>query len=219
MNRRSWVNVIGLVAALGAAAAVYVSNGGKGNAPTSQAVPGGAGNDSQPQAESAKKAAKTASKSRTGRLAAFVTHKTPEVIDPIIFYDGDGNQTSLADWQGKVVLVNFWATWCAPCRHEMPTLDNLNAKLGGADFEVIALSLDRGGPEKAKAFFTEIGTKSLKLYYDQTSKSGRVLRAVGMPTTVLIGRDGREIGRIAGPAEWDSEAALDLIRDAINQSG
>ncbi|MFV2091617.1 MAG: TlpA family protein disulfide reductase [Hyphomicrobiales bacterium] len=156
---------------------------------------------------------------KSGRLAAFVVYKTPEEVDEVSFFDEDGNKKSLSDWRGKVVLVNFWATWCAPCRYEMPTLDAINARFGGPDFEVLAVSIDRSGFDKPRKFFADIEVKTLKLYNDSTSKSSRVLRAIGMPTTILIGRDGREIGRIAGPAEWDSEDAQELIRTAIAQTG
>ena len=200
MKRRSFISIIGLVAVLGAAAAVYVTSGGDGNAPGDLVA-------SKPTAE--------VSRPKTGRLAAFVVHKTPEVVDEISFFDADGNEKSLADWRGKVVLVNFWATWCAPCRYEMPTLDNINAQFGGSDFEVVALSLDRSGFDKPTKFFADIEIKTLKLYNDKSSKSSRILRAIGLPTTILFGRDGREIGRIAGPAEWDSEDAQELIRTAI----
>jgi len=211
MNSRLAVSVIGLVAAIGAVAAVYVSRGPDGN--VSAVRP--AAETSAPAAPAAP-VAPTAPK--TGRLAAFVVHKTPEPLAEIAFASADGTQRSLGDWRGRVVLLNFWATWCAPCRHEMPTLDNLQAKLGGDDFEVVALSLDRGGFDKPKVFFADIGVKDLKLYNDASGKSGRTLRAVGMPTTLLIGRDGAEIGRIAGPAEWDSEEALALIRAALGTS-
>lgn len=223
MKSRDLLSVIALLISLGVLGAVYVSKGGDGNAPVDETA--AMADKKNPEAATSaetldgKTATKVAKTKKAGRLAAFVVHKTPEEVDPISFVDESGAERTLADWQGKVVLVNFWATWCAPCRHEMPTLDNLNAQLGGPDFEVIALSLDRGGLDKPKTFYSEIGIKSLKLYGDKSGKSGRTFRAVGMPTTVLIGRNGKEIGRIAGPAEWDSEDALALIRDAMSQSG
>ena len=154
-----------------------------------------------------------------GRLAAFIINKTPEPVKPSPFRIDDGSdegaQTTLADWRGRVVLVNLWATWCAPCRFEMPTLDNLQAKLGGKDFEVLAVSLDRSGFGKPRAFYEQMGLKNLKLYNNKDSTFSRDLRAIGLPTTVLIDRQGQEIGRMVGPAEWDSPDALALIRSAI----
>ncbi len=196
--------LIGLIIATGVAAAVYVSTGGEGNAPVAQVA-----------ANSPQKAAADVIGPTSGRLAAFVVHKIPEEVGAIKFFDADGTEKSLSDWKGSVVLLNIWATWCAPCRYEMPTLDAINKQFGGPDFEVVALSLDRSGFDKPRKFYTDIEIKTLKLYNDKTSKSARVLRAIGMPTTILIGRDGREIGRIAGPAEWDSEEAQELIRSAI----
>ncbi|MHA1545692.1 MAG: TlpA disulfide reductase family protein [Alphaproteobacteria bacterium] len=155
-----------------------------------------------------------------GRLAAFIINKTPEALASSAFHADDGSaqgaQTKLADWRGRVVLVNLWATWCAPCRFEMPTLDNLQAKLGSKDFEVLAVSLDRSGLEKPRAFFAAMGLKNLKVYNNKSSSFSRALRAIGLPTTVLIDRQGRELGRMVGPAEWDSPDAVALIRSAIN---
>jgi len=207
VERRSLVTVIGFLAAIGAAAAVYVSIGGQGNAPAPQA-----------SANSPQNPVIKVTNPTSGRLAAFVVHKTPEEVGEVSFFDGDGKERSLSEWKGSVVLLNIWATWCAPCRYEMPTLDALNKQFGGPDFEVVALSLDRSGFDKPRKFYGDIEIKTLKLYNDKTNKSGRVLRAIGMPTTILIGRDGREIGRIAGPAEWDSEDAQELIRSAIGQT-
>ncbi|MER8783904.1 TlpA family protein disulfide reductase [Mesorhizobium sp. M1006] len=109
-------------------------------------------------------------------------------------------------------MLNIWATWCAPCRKEMPTLDRLQAKLGGPDFEVIALSMDRGGPDIVKKFFAEIGVEHLALNIDTTGKAMFTLGALGLPMTLLIDREGKEIGRLIGPAEWDSPEMMAFIR-------
>ncbi|HET6159940.1 MAG TPA: TlpA disulfide reductase family protein [Dongiaceae bacterium] len=106
----------------------------------------------------------------------------------------------LTDFHGKVVLLNIWATWCGPCREEMPTLDRLQAQLGGPDFEVIAMSIDRGGFEAIRKFFAEVGVQHLAMYLDSTMDASSVLSAVGLPTSLLIDRDGTEIGRLIGPA-------------------
>ena len=147
----------------------------------------------------------------TGEMAAFVFRKTPEAIPEFTFEDGGGATKTLADWKGKVVLLNLWATWCAPCRKEMPALDRLQKELGGDTFEVIALSVDRQGAPASKKFLEETKVANLKLYVESTSKSIGMLRAAGLPTTILIDKDGLEIGRLAGPAEWDSADAKRLI--------
>src|SRR5919106_6203805 len=124
---------------------------------------------------------------------------------------------SLADLRSKVVLLNIWATWCAPCRREMPTLERLQAELGGPDFEVVALSIDRKGLPVVKEFYEELGLRELGMYVDASAKASRELSALGVPTTLLIDRDGTELGRLAGPAEWDSPEMVSFIRGYIEQ--
>lgn len=150
-----------------------------------------------------------------GDMQTFVFKKTPEPIPEFKFEDGNGAVKTLADWKGKVVLLNLWATWCAPCRKEMPDLDRLQKELGGPDFEVVALSLDREGAPVARKFLESTKVETLKLYIESTSKSIGVLRAAGLPTTILIDREGREIGRLFGPAEWNSADAKRLIQSAL----
>jgi len=133
----------------------------------------------------------------------FIIHEAPKTVAAIQFEDSDGRSRSLNDFRGKIVLLNIWATWCAPCRKEMPTLDRLQAALGGADFEVVALSIDRR-VDAVRKFFAEIGIQKLAMYLDSSAKATRQLGAVGLPTTLLIDREGREIARLIGPAEWDS---------------
>ncbi len=151
-------------------------------------------------------------------LPAFVFKKAPEPVAEVNFTDEAGAARTLKDFHGKTILLNLWATWCAPCRHEMPSLDRLQAELGSDKFEVVALAVDRSGAEAAKKFLNDIGMKALKLYADPTTRSGSALKAVGMPTTILIDAEGREIGRLPGPEEWDSEAAKSLIREALGAS-
>lgn len=145
----------------------------------------------------------------------LAVHETPVPVPEINFEDGDGRPRSLADFSGKVVLLNVWATWCAPCREEMPTLDRLQAKLGGPDFEVVALSVDRAGPDIVKKFFTEIGIEHLALNIDTSAKAMFAIGTVGLPATLLVDRDGKEIGRLIGPAEWDAPDMIDFIRARI----
>jgi thiol-disulfide isomerase/thioredoxin len=154
----------------------------------------------------------------TGQMAAFVFKKAPEPLPDVSFLDGAGSERSLKDWRGKVVLLNLWATWCAPCRKEMPALDRLQASLGSDQFEVVALSIDRTGLEGAKKFLDQINVQSLKLFADPTAKIGSQLKVAGLPATLLLDHDGREIGRLTGPAEWDSEDAKRLIQAALNKA-
>lgn len=146
----------------------------------------------------------------------FAVLETPAAVPAISFADATGQPRTLADYSGKVVLLNIWATWCGPCRKEMPTLDRLQAKLGGPDFEVVALSVDRGGPELVKKFFAETGVTHLALNIDTSAKAMFALGTVGLPTTLLIDRDGKEIGRLIGPAEWDAPDMVDFIRGHIS---
>lgn len=133
----------------------------------------------------------------------FIVHQEPKPVAAVQFEDADGRSRSLADFSGKVVLLNIWATWCVPCRKEMPTLDRLQAALGGPDFEVVPLSIDRR-MDAVRKFFADVGIQKLAMYIDGSAKATRELGAVGLPTTLLLDRGGREIGRLIGPAEWDS---------------
>jgi thiol-disulfide isomerase/thioredoxin len=147
-----------------------------------------------------------------GHMAAFVFKKEPETLPDVRFQDANGAEKTLADWRGKVVLVNLWATWCAPCRKEMPALDRLQRELGSSKFEVVAISVDRTGLAGARKFLDETNVQNLALYADPTTKLSSALKAVGLPITLLLDTEGREIGRLVGPAEWDSEDAKRLIR-------
>jgi thiol-disulfide isomerase/thioredoxin len=142
----------------------------------------------------------------------------PKPAPDLTFLDAEGNEVRLADFQGEVVVLNLWATWCAPCRREMPSLDRLQAKYGGAGLKVIALSLDRGDVAKVREFFEELEITSLAVYHDPTARVGRELGAPGLPTTVVMDRAGREVGRLLGPAEWDSEEALAVIKALLGLS-
>ena len=154
----------------------------------------------------------------TGPMAAFVVRKTPLALPDFTFQAADGAEKSQADLKGRVVLLNIWATWCVPCREEMPQLNALQAELGGADFEVVPINIDRGGPDKARKFLEETKATDLTLYTDPSGKMFAKLKAVGMPTTLLLDRDGQEIGRLVGPADWASAEAKRLIAAAIAAS-
>jgi len=140
----------------------------------------------------------------------------PRELSGLSFVDGDGRAISLADFRGRVVLLNLWATWCVPCRREMPSLDRLQAKLGGAEFIVLPLSIDRGGLPPVKRFYEELELQALGIFVDQSGAAMRELATPGIPTTLLVDRQGREIGRYIGAAEWDSPEAIALIRRYLN---
>ncbi|MEL7543647.1 MAG: TlpA disulfide reductase family protein [Pseudomonadota bacterium] len=161
-----------------------------------------------------------------GDMGTFVVKKAPAPAPDKLAWktfdlasaeetETDGKPARLNDWSGKVVLVNLWATWCAPCRKEMPDLVKLREELAGPDFELLAISIDRGGPAKPKRFLNEIGAQALGLHQGPTTTTSGPLKAFGMPTTVLFDRQGRELGRLVGPADWKSEAAKVLMRKAI----
>jgi thiol-disulfide isomerase/thioredoxin len=154
-----------------------------------------------------------------GEVASFAPNASPRRATPIQFKDGTGRTVSLDEFKGRVVLINLWATWCVPCRKEMPALDELEQKLGGRDFAVLAINLDQRGGDKPRKFLEEIKVKSLIYYEDPATNVFQKLkqagRAPGLPSTILVDRDGCELGFMPGPAEWASEDALALIRAAL----
>ena len=134
------------------------------------------------------------------------------------FSDAEGRKLTLEDFHGKVVLLNVWATWCIPCREEMPTLDALEADLGGPGFEVVPLSVDRAGPEVVRKFYAEIGIEHLGLYIDASMRASFDLQAPGLPTTLLIDSEGRELGRLVGPAEWDTPEMIAFLKNHLTSN-
>lgn len=150
-----------------------------------------------------------------GEMTAFVFKPAPEALPKVSFVDAEGKERTLDDWKGKVVLLNLWATWCVPCRKEMPGLDRVQAELKSDKFEVVAVSVDRTGTAGAKKFLDQIKVQNLAVLADPSARMGTTLRAIGMPATLLLDTEGREIGRLVGPAEWDSPEAKALIKAAI----
>lgn len=148
----------------------------------------------------------------TGPMAAVLVHEPRKDVAAFAFKDGTGAEKTLADFKGRVVLLNLWATWCAPCRKEMPDLAKLQKELGGPGFEVVALSLDRKGADASSAFLKETGAESLALYTDSESKALAAVNALGLPATLLIDKDGKEAARLLGPANWASDEAKAMIR-------
>jgi thiol-disulfide isomerase/thioredoxin len=207
------------LAALAGFAAVYVTLRGPDNAnPPVKAASVKSVETANPAAETSKglPSGPGANPLSTGHMTAFVFKKAPEAVPDTVFLDGSGKERTLKDWQGKVVLLNLWATWCAPCRKEMPSLDRLQAEMGSDKFEVVAVSVDKTGIEGAKKFLDQIKVSKLGVFADPSIKLGTELKAIGMPASVLIDRDGREVGRLVGPAEWDSADAKRLIKAMLN---
>lgn len=141
--------------------------------------------------------------------------ETPKTLPELRFVNQQGQSVSLADFRGKVVLLNIWATWCLPCREEMPTLERLQEELGGNEFEVIVLSIDQGGAAAVESFYQEIGIHRLGVYVDTSGKVARDLNIIGLPTTLLIDREGWERARLIGPAVWDSPEIVNVIKSVV----
>jgi thiol-disulfide isomerase/thioredoxin len=153
-----------------------------------------------------------------GEVAALTMATSPLRLPDLAFWDADGRPKKLSDWRGRTVLVNLWATWCVPCRKEMPALEALQTRLGGPNFEVVAINIDTRDPEKPKNFLNDAHLTRLSYFSDQNAKVFQDLkaigRALGMPTSVLVDGQGCEIATISGPADWGSDDALKLIAAA-----
>ncbi len=148
----------------------------------------------------------------TGEMKNVVIASNPEPIKDFSFVNGDGETLSISDYKGKTILINFWATWCAPCKKEMPSIDRLQGELGSDDFKVLAISQDIQGIDRVKKFLKALKIEHLEAYNDKTLKSGRAAGVFGLPATLIINKEGLEVARLVGPAEWDTEEALELIK-------
>jgi thiol-disulfide isomerase/thioredoxin len=147
-------------------------------------------------------------------------------VDPLLFamavpdlkfVDNTERSVTLSDFKGRLVLLNIWATWCVPCRKEMPSLDQLQANFDPAKFLVLTLSIDRAGLPAVRNFYAELGLKSLGIYVDQSGAAAHELGFLGIPGTMLINSDGLEIGRRLGPAKWDSSGEIAFVRDHLGR--
>ena len=157
-----------------------------------------------------------------GEVAAFAVAQKPFRVPNVAFKDAQGHDKTLADWQGRTVLLNLWATWCVPCRREMPALDALQSKLGNAGFEVVAVNIDTRDPKKPLTFLKDENITHLAYYSDDSAHVFEDLKAAGkafgMPTTLIVDRSGCEIGNMAGPAEWSSADGVKLVSAAATGS-
>jgi len=156
----------------------------------------------------------------SGSMSAFQLNPIDEINKKdrkdIIWKNADSNNVNLTDFKGKVILLNFWASWCLPCIRELPSIDRLQSKLGGKDFMVVAISLDRGGKKIATRLLKRLKINNLKLYIDRESKSARQLDVRVMPTTFIFDRKGRELGKLQKGAEWDDTNAFALVKFFID---
>ena len=141
-----------------------------------------------------------------------------QAVPDVPFTDAGGKQVSLADWKGKALLVNFWATWCAPCREEMPSLDRLQAEAGGEDLAVLTVATGRNSPQGISRFFEDEGITALPRYTDADMSLARSMAVFGLPVTVILDRDGQEVARLTGGADWNSDSARAIL-DAIAAPG
>ncbi len=209
-NRLPGLLTAGIAGAALIVAAVYGIGALTGNA-------GGA-----PECKPAVNLARKVAPFATGDVAAVNVARSPLKVPDLAFQDAGGKPVKLADFQGRTVLLNLWATWCVPCRTEMPTLDKLQGELGGPDFQVVILNIDTRNPQRPKDFLKQIGVKHLAYYADPQAQTFQDLkdigRAFGMPTTMLIDPMGCEIGTIAGPADWASSDARKLIKAALGKN-
>lgn len=158
-----------------------------------------------------------------GEMAAVQLADAPDYLGDLQFKSPEGDDITLSDWKGKAVVFNLWATWCAPCRAEMPALSNLQTALSGEDFEVVAVNIDTKGAERPLAFLDEINVSNLPLYADQTTDIFNNLKkkglAFGMPTTLIVDKNGCRVAHLSGPAHWDSEDAKALVSAVIGKKG
>lgn len=148
---------------------------------------------------------------RDGDMKKLVLHSEPKTQEMAPFMTFDGAPLNLSDWQGKWVMVNFWATWCAPCRKEMPMLSDLQTEMGGDDFEVVTIATSRNPPPKMKAFFDDIGVTNLPLHRDPKSALSRGMGVLGLPVTVILDPQGNEVGRLIGDADWSTDTAKAVL--------
>jgi thiol-disulfide isomerase/thioredoxin len=197
---------------LAGAAAVYVKETGYGNGNPETAASSG-------DCEGARNSAAALTPFTKGQVAAMVAPQKPVSLQNVAFKGPDGQPINLQQFAGKTVLLNLWATWCIPCREEMPALNALQKDMGSDKFEVVAVNIDTGDDEKPKAFRSDYGIDKLAFYRDGTMGAFNALKknglAFGLPVTLLVGPKGCLLSAMNGPAAWDSEDAKGLIKAAI----
>lgn len=148
---------------------------------------------------------------REGDMRKLNFHSAPENVSSEVFFGEDGSEKTLADYKGQITVVNFWATWCAPCRAEMPDLADLQEQIGGDDLSVVTIATGRNPRPAMERFFAEIGVDNLPLHADPSSALARDMGVLGLPITVILDRDGNEMARLQGDAEWNSDNAIEIL--------
>ena len=156
---------------------------------------------------------------RMGQMQSFTMSPSLRPPPTVAWRDANGQEVSLAAFRGKVVMLNFWASWCSPCLRELPSINRLQARLGGNQFTVVALNVDRGGKSVASRYSRRLKLDKLALYTDQSNNAAKSMRLQNMPTTIIFDAEGREVGRLVGAAEWDTEEAINLLKWFINNPG
>lgn len=154
---------------------------------------------------------------REGSMKKLMFHAEPRTASDAAFVDVDGAERTLNEFEGKHVVLNFWATWCAPCREEMPSLANLQAELGGESFEVVTIATGRNSPAGIRRFFEEEGVEGLPQFRDPKQAVAREMAVLGLPITVILNPEGEEIARLQGDAHWDSESAKAIISALVSE--
>ena len=215
-NRRSAIAVVAAAALAGilaGAVAVYVTNRSPGNDPETAAVPAGGA------CSAALANAGTVGDAATGDVAAMLAATEPVELSSLAFKGSDGGEMTLGDFSGKTVLFNLWATWCVPCREEMPALDALQKSKGGDRFQVVAVNIDHGSEDKPRKFLDETGVEALSFYRDETmgvfNELKRRALALGLPVTLLVDGEGCLLANMNGPADWSGDDAARLIDAAM----
>ena len=155
---------------------------------------------------------------RDGDMKKLTFHSDPQPTPDMAFEAFDGSPVSLADYRGDWVVLNFWATWCAPCRHEMPMLSSLAARFEGKGVQVVTVATGRNAPQAMTRFFDEIGVDNLPLHRDPRQQLARQMAVLGLPITVILNPEGQEVARLRGDAEWDSDSAVAIL-EALSNGG
>jgi thiol-disulfide isomerase/thioredoxin len=145
----------------------------------------------------------------------LIVNESPQPVRGLRFEDARSQTRSLADFHGKMLLLNLWATWCTSCRKELPALDHLGAALDSAEFAILAVSIDHGGIEAVRKLFGQLSIEALPIYIDTSGQAMRTARVNGLPTSLVIDREGREVARVVGPAEWDGAATIEYFRRIV----
>lgn len=159
---------------------------------------------------------KPSDESKPSQMEKFITHEAARPLPDLRVENAQGEAVDFAAFEGDLLLVNFWATWCAPCRKEMPQLDALAARYQDKNVTIITLSVDRAGAPKGEKFLNDLGVKHVTRLYDASYKSARAVGLIGLPTTLLLDKDGLEIGRLAGEADWGAPEVHALLDHHLN---